>query len=784
MLRELARLLPIHADAPTASKVRALSLEINNEDAKFRKLRIKIHGTPHASDAAMVRKYAATQGKATLKGKYVELARDIDRLYSTVHENKLIGQAIRKLPLPKFKKVMEAALAKLDQTRDPFKRIPLLSGLLRLSREAIAKKQVSAKERLLLIRANLALEKMIFTEGSTMATRLGGLNRLQRLALIESSGRALFGTGLISERQFKSIQDSIKRLRSSSTGPSLTQYRRELLYLGRAVQWSDRTLAFYLEAAMKRLGALEPMAKLYIQDRLRGSPLIFYGQVVDSMIRDANQLAKLEHHFFGRSIGVGLRALNAGSARGVLMTPALEDKIVDPDGIYLLSETIADLPPVAGILTQGEGNSLSHIQLLARNLGIPNAVINDALLDDVRAHSGKPVILDVTHRGVVKLELDPNPPARGSKNTSAKSSFKIEPDLEKLDLSLRRLTPLTQLRAKDSGRVSGPKSVNLGELSSRFPDEVPFGFVIPFGAFREILDQPMEDTGLSVFEWMKRNYRALEKLPRNSHVRRDKRAAFLAKLRHWIENVDPGPAFRNELRQMLAKHFGPDGSFGVFVRSDTNVEDLPGFTGAGLNKTVANVVGYDNILNAIRQVWASPFTERAVSWRQDHMDQPEYVFPAVLVQYSFPSEKSGVMVTSDVEWNEPGWISVAVNEGIGGAVDGQAAEALRVNTSSKSVQLLSQASAPLRRALSPEGGLTKWASSGNDHVLTDSEINTLVAFAKGLPDKFPTARDAQGNPSPMDVEFAFRQGKFALLQIRPFVDPRAKQSGEPLPDGY
>ena len=44
------------------------------------------------------------------------------------------------------------------------------------------------------------------------------------------------------------------------------------------------------------------------------------------------------------------------------------------------------------------------------------------------------------------------------------------------------------------------------------------------------------------------------------------------------------------------------------MRSDTNVEDLPGFTGAGLNLTVFNIVGFDNIVKAISEVWASPYT--------------------------------------------------------------------------------------------------------------------------------------------------------------------------------
>ena len=65
-------------------------------------------------------------------------------------------------------------------------------------------------------------------------------------------------------------------------------------------------------------------------------------------------------------------------------------------------------------------------------------------------------------------------------------------------------------------------------------------------------------------------------------------------------------------RSAFASVIDSEPNDGVFVRSDTNVEDLPGFTGAGLNKTIPNVVGYDAILQAIREVWASPFSDRAI----------------------------------------------------------------------------------------------------------------------------------------------------------------------------
>ena len=76
------------------------------------------------------------------------------------------------------------------------------------------------------------------------------------------------------------------------------------------------------------------------------------------------------------------------------------------DGIYLLPETVAELPPVAGILTAGAGNPLSHVQLLARNLGIPNVAVDPALLPELRRHDGKRIVLAVSPAGLVEIHED------------------------------------------------------------------------------------------------------------------------------------------------------------------------------------------------------------------------------------------------------------------------------------------------------------------------------------------------------------------------------------------
>jgi hypothetical protein len=347
----------------------------------------------------------------------------------------------------------------------------------------------------------------------------------------------------------------------------------------------------------------------------------------------------------------------------------------------------------------------------------------------------------------------------------------IRPDLEKLDLK-PTLIPLGVLRASDSGRLAGPKGANLGELEHHFGERVPDGFVITFGVFRQLLDEPIQPGGPSAWNWMRAEYPRLARL---SGARKEQEVAqFLAKLRRWIRTVDPGPGLRQGLRMALAK-LGPDGSFGVFVRSDTNVEDLPGFTGAGLNLTLANVVGYDNILAAVQEVWASPFEERSFGWRQSHMEQPEWVLPSVVVQRSFPSEKSGVLVTVDVDSGDPAWLTVAVNEGVGGAVEGQAAESLKIHATTGEVRFLAQATAPRRSELAPGGGMVKVPASGTSAVLQPGELQQLINFSRIVGRSFPSLRDPSGAYLPADVEFGFRNGQLTLLQIRPFNESRSAQ---------
>jgi hypothetical protein len=135
------------------------------------------------------------------------------------------------------------------------------------------------------------------------------------------------------------------------------------------------------------------------------------------------------------------------------------------------------------------------------------------------------------------------------------------------------------------------------------------------------------------------------------------------------------------------------------------------------------------------------------------------------------------MVTADVDSGRPGWLTVAVNEGVGGAVSGQTAEELRINAETGTVRLMAHATEPNKRILLGEGGIKKIPASGAEAILSQTDIASLVKFAASVPERFPRLQNAQGEPVPADIEFGFYQDKLVLFQIRPFLEStRARQN--------
>ena len=777
-LRIGVRMLPHGVDTASVQKVRQLSASLAEQDAGFKGLRGKIHGSPDKDDAKRVRDYAASLKNPVLAKQYEELAREIDRVYAGMPLLQRLRQNAKTLhAIPGLQTLLHKAAEALEREASSHNFFKVTSALLADLRDALPGiRQASA--RLDVMDLSLIVEAENFRTSAMLRDELSNTTRQQRVGLLAAALQGVYGVGIINSRERTALQDSLAQLEKNPV--PLTAYIGTLRYLGRLPGWSTQGLRFQFYASMQKLAQIEPDAILFIQDQLRGSPLLFYAQTLDTLQRDASRLAGMTHRLFGEDIGVGLRALNPGLARGFLHVDADLAQLdgFQPDGIYLLPETVSELPPVAGIMTAGEGNPLSHIQLLARNLGIPNVSVDEELIPRFAPHDGKPVVLAVSPAGRVELSHDGSrwDEVFGGREDTPKTL--IRPDLAKLDLSVQTFVGLDALDASDSGRIVGPKAAKLGELRRHFPEAVAPGVAIPFGLFRAtVLDQPYKESGKTVFAWMQSEYQRLMALPAGSKQRSQQTEQFRAELYQLVLHTPLDEDFRKGLKLALEKHIGSEGRYGVFVRSDTNVEDLPGFTGAGLNLTLPNVVGMDKLLEAIPKVWASPFTARAFAWRQSLMDQPEHVYPAVLLLKSVPNDKSGVMVTQDIDTGDKAILSVAVNEGVGGAVDGQSAESLRIDTRDDSVRLLASATAVWRRMPTATGGVEQLPVSGDQSVLKPDEIKQLIQLAKNLPSRFPPIVDDNGNPAPADIEFGFLNGRLQLFQLRPFLESRDSQGG-------
>ncbi len=766
VLRESARLLPgTDGRDKMHSLVRQQALDFAKEDPDFEPIRIKIHVKPEASDAELVLKHI-DKAKPELQGTYMQFAQSINSLYSSVDPIGEINSFVEKLPDATLRKKLQKS-AELFQTDSPGTRFGAASELLATVRNGLEK---NSDRGLDLLNLSLVLERELFVQSEKLGKNIHTVSPLERLELLSHSISSLYGLGFLSKRQQQALQETISELLLVKSIKA-SQLREKLNYLAHASFWCQRTLAFHFQEIVSRWSAIEPLSKTYIDDRLHASPLNFYAHVLDSLLEESDKVLGIEHVIFGKTITSGAKALNPGLSRGVLHISLNEkEQTFEQNGIYVLPVTTSDLPRVSGILTAGEGNSLSHVQLLARNLGIPNVAIDPKLFDLLKPFDGKPVVLAVSQQGVVKLAEDSKQWDSVFAQKQEEPKSLIRPDMEKLDVGEKRFLSLAAMRSSDSGRVAGPKAANLGELKHHFPEAVTEGLVIPFGVFYDLMGQEFTPGGPSAIGWLKGQYEKMDSVRADDAKHQQVVEETLSAMQAWLLAVDPGDDFRRRLRSEMERVLGKDGNYGVFVRSDTNVEDLPGFTGAGLNKTVANVVGFENILSAIKRVWASPFAKRPFYWRQMHMEHPEDLYISVLLMKSVPVEKSGVLVTADLKTGSSDWLSVAINEGVGGAVAGQFAEEIRINGKDGSVVLQAQASEPQKRIVPLTGGVQKIAASGRNNVLTLAEITTLRTFARDIPERFPMLRDLKEQAVPADVEFGFLNNKLVLFQIRPFLN--------------
>jgi hypothetical protein len=611
---------------------------------------------------------------------------------------------------------------------------------------------------------SLAVERQLLKASFAVLDR-EKLSRGDLLLLARHLLDGVYGSGLLSAAERTAVAAQLGAVAGASrVAPA--DYGEAVHGLRRVPNWCMATVRFTFAEALLGYGAVEPEALRLVDDILRGSPMLPLATATTSLAGDADRLTGVAHRLFGTRYS-GVLGLNPGIATGRLHVVdgdnADPDLVLDPKEIVVLAKTVSDLTPVAGILTLAEGNLLSHVQLLARNLGIPNAVVSPVLASILEPHDGREVVLGVGSDGSVVMEelADlPGPVLELVAPTGAAkpaSTTKLEPPVP--DLAIDRPITLAELRSGMAGTVVGPKAANLGELASLFPGRVEQAIALPFGVFA---DHVSSGSG-SAKAKLDRAYAR----QRNGEIGDAELGAEIAAVYELVAAVELHPEFTAELDAMMAAVFGEPGSYGVFVRSDTNVEDLPGFTGAGLNETIANVVDPAAQRRAIARVWASPYRERAVAWRAPILTRPEEVYTSVLLMKSVPADKSGVLVTTDLVRRRPG-LTVATSWGVGGAVDGDAAETLVLEPGG-GVLMVGEAKAPYRRRLRETGGV-EWVPAAAGAVLSPAEQAALRDLAAEVAARLEPETGVDGRELPWDIEFGFVGGKLQLFQIRPLVE--------------
>ncbi|CAB5645948.1 Phosphoenolpyruvate synthase [Comamonas aquatica] len=330
------------------------------------------------------------------------------------------------------------------------------------------------------------------------------------------------------------------------------------------------------------------------------------------------------------------------------------------------------------------------------------------------------------------------------------------------------VVPFEQLRMSDV-EVVGGKNASLGEMISQLPQgvRVPTGFATTAHAFREFLayEGLADKISAKLAALDVEDVRALAQVG--------------AEIRALVE-AQPFPAdLEAAIRAAFITLQGGNDAASFAVRSSATAEDLPDASFAGQQETFLNVVGIDDVLHKMKEVFASLYNDRAISYRVHKGFAHDVVALSAGVQRMVRSDlgAAGVMFTIDTESGFEDVVFITSSYGLGetvvqGAVNpdefyvhkpmlkaGKSA-LIRRNLGSKLIQMVF--SSPEEKAAS--GKLVKTTDVApelrNRYSLTDTEVQELAKYALVI---------EQHYGRPMDIEWGKdgTDGQLYILQARP-----------------
>ncbi|HEX5060424.1 MAG TPA: PEP/pyruvate-binding domain-containing protein [Kofleriaceae bacterium] len=436
-----------------------------------------------------------------------------------------------------------------------------------------------------------------------------------------------------------------------------------------------------------------------------------------------------------------------GKLRIVPVGTPFESLTFERTDIVLLQESYPDITPVAGIIASQFSTPLSHVNLRAGAWKIPNAGDKKAR-DKYGKLDGKVVYYEVTDTAITLREAT----AAEIKELENKIFKARHVDLPEADTKTTHLAMLTRMRAKDVLRY-GTKASNLGEIVTANLEgvRVPPGFGVPFFYYV----QHMQKNGLD---------KKVEELLTNPKFKDGEwRKTALEQLRTAITEAPIDPDTVDMLYKRVRLKLGGKG---VFVRSSSNSEDLPGFNGAGLYDTIGNVVGKKQLGEALKKVWASLWNLRAVDERTAFGIDHRQAYMAVLIQVGVNATAAGVLVTKNL-WDPGDDHSFTINSkwGLGErVVPGQKLpEQIIFDPTNDGTKIISRADDPVMLVFDEHGGMKELpVPAGAGVILSEERAKKL----SNMVEKFmPVFTHGQ----PLDVEWVLEGEDVWIVQARPYV---------------
>jgi len=324
--------------------------------------------------------------------------------------------------------------------------------------------------------------------------------------------------------------------------------------------------------------------------------------------------------------------------------------------------------------------------------------------------------------------------------------------------------PFEELRVGDVESVGG-KNSSLGEMISQLASmgvRVPTGFATTSLAFRDFLQHNQLDRKISerLVELNVDDVRAL--------------AEAGAEIRSWIENASFQPRLEGEIREAFTD-LDASGKGSFAVRSSATAEDLPDASFAGQQETFLNVSGIEDVLHKIREVFASLYNDRAISYRVHKGFAHAEVALSAGVQRMVRSDTgaAGVMFTLDTESGFPGVVFITSSYGLGetvvqGAVNPDEFYVFKETLAKgkKAIIRRSLGSKLIQMQFAPAGSKERVHTVEvspelrNRFSISDEDITELAKYAVIIENHYGR---------PMDIEWGKdgQDGRIYILQARP-----------------